>query len=242
MEKEISEEFLGAVRGSWGAGHRARGSLHAWNLQNSPKRCGLRAAHLPERQDEQGQEQETSEGASQDDPDGNLRLLGLGDLKCDLGGEKKTTADSRQGWSGKGDSGNAEHPFLWECCTKDLAQFSLRNPAIPGLELGSGHACPEFLQTSALSLGHSSPSVIHRDFPSGIRAGCGSIPKLWIPQSGTHLAAGILFPENEGAPEAPLESGVHGELQCLELQLHGEGWDEHPTRKRSPHSQWDPSQ
>lgn len=51
---------------------------------------------------------------------------------------------------------------------------------------------------------------IHRDFP-----------RVWqsprIPRA--HLAAGILLPENEGAPEAPLERGNHGELQCLELQL-----------------------
>lgn len=114
---------MGAVRGSWGAGHRAGGSLHAWNLQNSPKRCGLRAAHLPERQDEQGQEQETSEGASQDDPDGNLRLLGLGDLKCDLGGEEKPLRIPGRDGAGKGTVGMLSTPSFGNAAPRIWLSF-----------------------------------------------------------------------------------------------------------------------
>lgn len=47
----------------------------------------LQGPHLPERQDQQGQQQEAPQGAAHDDPDGDLRVFLLGDLKRDLQGE-----------------------------------------------------------------------------------------------------------------------------------------------------------
>ena len=47
-----------------------------------------RGPHLPERQDQQGQQQEAPQGAAHDDPDGDLRVFLLGDLKRDLQGER----------------------------------------------------------------------------------------------------------------------------------------------------------
>lgn len=44
----------------------------------------LLGPHLPECQDEQGQQQEAPQRAAHDDPDGDLRVFLLGDLKRDL--------------------------------------------------------------------------------------------------------------------------------------------------------------
>ena len=44
----------------------------------------LLGPHLPECQDKQGQEQEAPQRAANDDPDGDLRVFLLGDLKRDL--------------------------------------------------------------------------------------------------------------------------------------------------------------
>ena len=44
----------------------------------------LLGPHLPECQDKQGQQQEAPQRAANDDPDGDLRVFLLGDLKRDL--------------------------------------------------------------------------------------------------------------------------------------------------------------
>lgn len=48
----------------------------------------LQEPHLPQCQNQQGQQQETPQGASNDDPDGDLPVFLLGDLKGDLQGER----------------------------------------------------------------------------------------------------------------------------------------------------------
>lgn len=94
MEKEVLEEILRVLGGVGALDTDPESSSMNGNPQKSPKS----SAHLPERQDEQGQEQETSKGAPKDDPDGNLRFLGLGDLKCDL--EERKRCGFRAGIAG----------------------------------------------------------------------------------------------------------------------------------------------
>lgn len=86
----------GGAKGFVGVWRQSRGwgSLHTRGL-----------SHLPERQDQQRQEQEPPQGAPQDDPDGDLRLLRLGDFKCYLRGKKHPNINSvllgvRVGWAG----------------------------------------------------------------------------------------------------------------------------------------------
>lgn len=201
-----------------------------WTRSQGSGSLGTRGlSHLPERQDQQRQEQEPPQGAPQYDPDGNLRLLRLGDFKCYLRGKRHPNINIvllgvRVGWAetegmgGQCDEVDTACPHLWEDAGEGahpthaiLLRFSLLSPPVLGLELpGSGHSCTELLWALQVA-----PAAGF--FPLGSEWGVAASPNLLGPHvtvpPGAHLAAGVFLAEDEGAPEASLESGVRGELQ-----------------------------
>lgn len=123
-----------------------------------------------------------------------------------------------EGMGGQCDEVDAACPHLWEDAREGaypthaiLLRFSLLSPLMLGLELpGSGHSCTELLWALQVA-----PAAGF--FPLGSEWGVAASPNLLGPHvtipSGAHLAAGVFLAEDEGAPEASLESGVRGELQ-----------------------------
>lgn len=97
--------------------------------------------HLPERQDQQGQQQEAPQGAAHDDPDGDLRVFLLGDLKRDLQGERRGRVNStallgpRVGGS-LGQEGGQETAGRWRESCGPLPRRRLQAWAARGLLSG----------------------------------------------------------------------------------------------------------
>lgn len=79
--------------------------------------CG--GPHLPQCQDQQGQQQEAPQGAAHNDPDGDLPVLLLGDLKHDLqrdGGQANSITVLGLGWQhGRGRRVETAGTW-WESC------------------------------------------------------------------------------------------------------------------------------
>lgn len=87
---------------TWGLATEPRG----WNPRHGPTSQDaaphpphpIGGPHLPQCQDQQGQQQEAPQCAAHNDPDGDLPVFLLGDLKCDLQGEEGHQGNRLVSW------------------------------------------------------------------------------------------------------------------------------------------------
>lgn len=86
---------------TWGLATGPRG----WNPRHgptsqdaAPHRHPVGGPHLPQCQDQQGQQQEAPQCAAHNDPDGDLPVFLLGDLKRDLQGEEGHQGNRLASW------------------------------------------------------------------------------------------------------------------------------------------------
>ena len=124
--------------------------LRGWGPRPGHPGCcptPLRGPHLPERKDQQGQQQEAPQGAAHDDPDGDLRVFLLGDLKRDLQGEGWGRVNRLLSWgpgqaAAWGRAGGQEAAgSWWESCVP-FPRKTLQGWAAHSLLSGLRAPCP----------------------------------------------------------------------------------------------------